>query len=149
MFDRLKSLFSPKTAEPSQAPSPELAVAALLIEAARADEQYTDSEKALVEAALCEQFALSKEDAAALRQKAEAAQAEAMDLHQFTKVAKNMPASEKIALVERLWIIVLSDGTRDPHEDTLVRSVCGLIYVSDPESGAARQRAQAALSSRR
>ena len=78
MFDRLKSLFSPKTAEPSQAPSPELAVAALLIEAARADEQYTDSEKALVEAALCEQFALSKEDAAALRQKAEAAQAEAM-----------------------------------------------------------------------
>ncbi|MEZ5983946.1 MAG: TerB family tellurite resistance protein [Parvularculaceae bacterium] len=125
-----------------------MAVAALLVEAARADEQYTD-EKALIDAALCEQFALSTDDAAALRGKAEAAQAEAMDLHQFTKVAKNMPASEKIALVERLWIIVLSDGTRDPHEDTLVRSVCGLIYVSDPESGAARQRAQAALSSRR
>jgi uncharacterized tellurite resistance protein B-like protein len=41
--------------------------------------------------------------------------------------------------------VVLSDGERDPHEDTLIRRICGLIYVEDRESGQARLRAEAAL----
>jgi uncharacterized tellurite resistance protein B-like protein len=145
MLRRLKALLSGEKAQERQAVSTELAVAALLVEAARADEDYTDLERTLVGSALAAQFSLDAEEARALLAAGEAAQAGALDIHRFTKVAKTMAANEKLALVERLWTIILSDGARDPHEDTLVRRVCGLIYVSDPESGAARARAARAM----
>lgn len=147
MFEKLKSLFSQPDRTDGHAIALPLAVAALLVEAARADENYTEIEKAMIEAALSRQFALDEDGARALRSEAERVQQEALDIHRFTKVAKTMSNDDKLALVERLWTIILSDGERDPHEDTLVRRVCGLIYVSDPESGAARRRAQKALQS--
>ena len=146
MLNGLKKFFSgrPAPVEREEADTP-LAVAALLVEAARADEAYDDAERSLIEKALSKQFDLDAEKAAALRVKGEAAQAEAVDLHRFTKIAKQMPSGDKIALVESLWRIVLSDQERDPHEDALIRRVCGLIYISDPESGAARRRVEQEL----
>ena len=122
-----------------------LAVAALLVEAARMDEQYTEEEKRLIDKALGAEFSLSPDDAIALRAKAEKAQSDAIDLHRFTKHAKDMSDDEKIALVENLWRIVLSDGDRDSYEDALIRRICGLIYVDDRASGEARQRVEASL----
>ena len=128
MFDRLKSLFSPKTVEPSQAPSPELAVAALLIEAARADEQYTDSEKALVEAALCEQFALSKEDAAAL----------SVSLAQ----AEDLPAAFRLGYIDESadYQSAVADA-RDPGAAHARESALEAPIVIDEAEAAARARA--------
>lgn len=145
MFGRLKALLAGEKPHERQAVSTELAVAALLVEAARADENYTDLERTLIKRALAAQFLLDAEAANALLAAGEAAQAEALDLHRFTRVAKAMAAEDKLALVERLWTVILSDGARDPHEDALVRRVCGLIYVSDPESGVARAHAARAL----
>jgi len=34
-----------------------------------------------------------------------------------------------------LWKIVLSDGKSDMYESNLIRRVCGLLYISDKESG--------------
>ncbi|MFQ5562292.1 MAG: TerB family tellurite resistance protein [Parvularculaceae bacterium] len=150
MLKKLLSLFEPRpaAAEPAAVDALPLAVAALLVEAACADDRYDDDERALIGEILAAQFNLAPTEAAALRKEGEQAQAEAFDIHRFTKIAKNMEPAEKTALIERLWEIVLSDGERDPHEDALVRRVCGLIYVSDPESGAARARVAARLSSR-
>lgn len=145
MFGRLKALLAGEKPEKRQAVPTELAVAALLVEAARADETYTDLERTLIGRALAARFSLDAAATDALLAAGEAAQADALDLHRFTRVAKAMAAQEKLALIEHLWTIILSDGTRDPHEDALVRRVCGLIYVSDPESGAARARAARAL----
>lgn len=124
----------------------QLALAALMVEAARIDENYEDSEKAIIDKFLSKKFSLSPEETRALRAKAEDAQAGALDIQRFTKIAKEMPQDDKIAFVEQLWEIVLSDGERDPYEDTLIRRICGLIYVNDPDSGAARARAAARLS---
>lgn len=147
MLDKLRSLLAGPARPREAAPDLALAVAALLVEAARADEVYDDREKEIIDAALAEQFGLAPGEAAALRARAEEAQAQANDLHKFTKIAKTMDAAHKIQLVERLWRIVLSDSRRDPHEDSLIRRVCSLIYVADPESGAARHRAERALQS--
>lgn len=125
----------------------QLAVAALLVEAARADQHYEDREKHLIDSFLWAHFGLDPLKAGALRAEAEAAQAVATDVHRFTRVAKGMAPDDKIRLVEGLWRIVLADNQRDAHEDALIRRVCGLIYVSDPDSGAARQRASNALQS--
>lgn len=148
MLERFKSLFGGDRPKQSESLSLELAVAALLVEAARADEDYTDLERALVDRAIADQFSLDDAGARSLRLEAEAAQAEAHDIHRFTKIAKSMPREDKLSLLERLWTVILSDGVRDPHEDTMVRRVCGLIYISDVESGAARRRAESALQTR-
>ncbi len=124
------------------------AVAALLVEAARADNNYEDSEKKLIDEALARKFSLSPAEAGALRERGETAQAAATDIQRFTRHAKELAAEEKVALLERLWEIVLSDGERDPFEDTLMRRICGLIYVDDRVSGEARQRVEARLAKR-
>ncbi len=144
-LEKLRAIFNRPETPVAPADPARLAVAALLVEAARADDVYTDREKRLIDIALGDFFSVPSEGAAALRAKAEEAQAEAADLHRFTRVAKALSPADKIRLVQSLWMIVLSDNRRDPHEDAMIRRVCGLIYVSDPESAAARQRAAAVL----
>lgn len=149
MLSRLKALFSGRSEAPSPRPGDvRFAVAALLVEAARSDETYDDRERSLIDRALTADFGLDRAAAAALRARAEAAQAEAHDLHRFTKIAKSMAFEDKVKLVESLWRVVLSDGARDPFEEAVIRRVCGLIYVSDVESGAARKRIETALQTR-
>lgn len=123
----------------------EVSFAALLVEAARSDEDYADHEKAIIDKTLGAKFEVTPDEAAALREKGEAAQANALDIQRFTRHAKTMGKDDKIALIEQLWEIVLSDGVRDPFEDTLIRRICGLIYVDDRDSGEARARVEAKL----
>ncbi len=123
----------------------QLALAALFVEAARADENYEAHEKVTIDKFLMARFSLDASAAETLRNQAETAQENAIDIQRFTKTAKGMESEDKIGFIEELWTIVLSDGTRDPFEDTLVRRICGLIYVSDLESGAARARVAAKL----
>ena len=123
----------------------QLAIAALLVEAARADDHYDDRERGIVERSLQTQFDLSQEEAQKTRAEGEAAQADALDIQRFTKITKEMPAEDKISFIERLWEIILSDGEKDPFEDTLMRRICGLIYVEDRISGEARARVAAKL----
>ncbi len=147
MLDKLFSRFQRQSDSPQTEDGEplHLAFAALLVEAARADEKYEPHEIAIIDRALKTKFALSEEDAAALRAKAETIQENAVDIQRFTRVAKEMSPEEKIGLIEELWGIILSDGDRDPFEDTLVRRICGLIYVDDRTSGEIRQRVAAGL----
>ena len=43
-------------------------------------------------------------------------------------------------MIEMLWKVVYADGNLHDFEANLVRRICGLIYVSDRESGDARKR---------
>jgi uncharacterized tellurite resistance protein B-like protein len=145
MFGKLFSKKREDKPETSSADPLQLALAALFVEAARADEQFDDDERALISKALQDRFAISEADATSLCREAETAQENATDIQRFTRIAKEMPHDEKLSFIETLWEIVLSDGLRDPFEDTLIRRVCGLIYVDDRASGEARGRAEARL----
>ena len=145
MFGKLFSKKRDEKPEADGADPLQLALAALFVEAARADEQYDDGEQAIISRALQDRFALTEADAAELCRQAETAQANATDIQRFTKVAKEMSLEDKLSFLETLWEIVLSDGARDSYEDTLIRRICGLIYVDDRESGEARGRAEARL----
>ncbi|MEM9840882.1 MAG: TerB family tellurite resistance protein [Pseudomonadota bacterium] len=119
------------------------AVAALLVEAARADEDYTETEKALIDRLLAGQFALSADQTAALRAEAEAAQAEANDLYGFSRVVKDELSREgKMQLIEAMWRVVLTDDHRDPHEEMVIRRLVGLIHLEDRDSTEARRKAE-------
>lgn len=145
MFGKLFSKESSDDDASAQPNDLHRAVAALLVEAARADDHYEAREKTIIDSALANLFDLTDAAASALRADGEAAQGDALDIQQFTRVAKQLGAEEKVAFVEKLWEIILSDAVRDPYEDALMRRICGLIYLDDRESGAARARVAARL----
>ena len=86
MLDKLFASFRKDTAEATEADPLPHAVAALLVEAARGDDVYTDEEKALIDHMLMTQFSLPADESAAVRVKAEEAQAAANDLYGFSRV---------------------------------------------------------------
>jgi uncharacterized tellurite resistance protein B-like protein len=119
------------------------ALAALLVEAARADEDYTDEERRVIDRVLAAKFSLSAQDAEALRIVAETDQAEANDLYRFSSVVRDALDREgKLALIEDMWTIALTDDHRDPHEEQVIRRLVGLLHLEDRDSTAARRRAE-------
>lgn len=122
------------------------ALAALLVEAAHADGVYLDDERATIERVLADRFALSADEAHHLRTAGEAAQAGAVDLVRFTRVLKEaVPFEERVGLIEAVWRVVYADRENHHEEAALVRKLAGLLYVSDKDTGLARQRVVAGL----
>ncbi len=145
MIDTILNVFRAVPDAPSaHSPDERLALAALLVDAARRDDAYEDSEKAVIDRILASEHGLGASEASALRIEAEQAQDEAMGLFRFTHSLKEAtPFEDRIKIVEYLWEVALADGDRDAVEDNLVRQVCGLLGVSDRDSGLARQRVEA------
>ncbi len=61
---------------------------------------------------------------------------------EFTREIKKQPIEFKLKIIEILWKIVYSDGTNDNYESNLIRRLCGLLYISDKESGEIRLKIQ-------
>jgi len=145
MIDALKSLFRPQNTARTEVPQ-DVAVAALLIEAARADGVYDADETRAVKSLLRDMFELSEADADALHDRGDAAQDGAADVVRFTRVVKMaLDEGERIAIIEALWRVVLVDHHRDPHENALMRHLAPLIAVSDFDSAGARRRVLAEM----
>ncbi|MEM9420922.1 MAG: TerB family tellurite resistance protein [Pseudomonadota bacterium] len=150
MLDKLFSKFRQQDEDAPEGDPVSHAVAALLVEAARGDEVYTDEEKALIDHMLMTQFSLSQADAATVRTDAEVAQANANDLYGFSRIVKEQLDHEgKCRLIEDMWAIALSDQEKAPYEEMIIRRLVGLIYLEDRESAAARKRAEARLAAQK
>jgi uncharacterized tellurite resistance protein B-like protein len=120
-----------------------LAIASVLVMAARADDHYDDSEQAMIDRALMKRFKLDAAQARGLREDGEAAESEAIDLFQFTRAIKAaIPIEDRVAILEELWTVILADGVRDPHEDSLMRQMADRLGLSDMDSALARRRVQ-------
>lgn len=120
-----------------------LAVAAVLVMAARADGKYDDHEAAIIDRVLGKRFGLSAELARGLREQGEEAEGEAIDIYQFTKAIKEaIPHDDRVSIIEELWGVILSDGERDPHEDSLMRQIVDRLGLSPMDSALARQKVQ-------
>lgn len=120
-----------------------LAIASVLVMAARADGTYEAAEAAEIDRALIARFKLSAEAARGLREEGEAAESEAIDIYQFTKAIRTaIPLDDRLAIIEELWRIILSDGVRDPQEDTLMRQIVDRLGLSPMDSALARQKVQ-------
>ena len=140
----MKFLQSPATVDQdaSAARQAQVAVAAILVEAARRDGDYDPRERATIDDVLQEAYALDAAAAATLRGEGEAAQAEAVDVHRFTRIIKdNVPYEERGQMLERVWRVVLADDVRHDAENAFMRKLAGLLYVEPVDSAAARQRA--------
>ena len=141
--DFLRRLTAPAPA-PLSDPDARLALGALLVRVARADAVYDSGEAARIDRILATRYALSPPEAARLRTDAEGLEAEAPDTVRFTRAIKDAVAhDDRAAVLEAMWSVVLTDGTRDRDEDTLMRLVANLLGINDRDSALARQKVEA------
>lgn len=142
MFDRLLRMLQGDAApaEPS-GDDLQLAVAALLIEAARMDDSFGEDERGVIARVLAERFALAEHDVAALVTRAAARVADTVQYFPFTHhINTHMSPDEKVQVIEMLWRVAYADRKLDPDEDRLIRQIAGLIYVPDRDRMLARRR---------
>ena len=117
-------------------------VAALLVHAAKIDEVYTDVEKIIIKKALISLDLATQKDVEDLLLTAEKNEKEANQIVEFTREIKRNPIEFKLKIIEILWKIVYSDGANDNYESNLIRRLCGLLYISDKESGEIKLKVQ-------
>lgn len=145
MINRLKALLTEQPRSDGAAHTADelhLAAAALLVEAARMDDTVDADELARISELVRWRFGLNEEEAAELVADAERATADAVELYRFTRVVRDaFGHDERVQLVEMLWDVACADGEVHELEASLLRRICGLLNVSDRESGAARKRA--------
>tara|TARA_B100001013_G_C24280575_1_gene312686 strand:+ start:8 stop:439 length:432 start_codon:yes stop_codon:yes gene_type:complete len=110
-------------------------VAALLIHAAKIDENYTNIEKEIIKKALVNLYDLNSVQAEELIKNAEKKEEESNQIIEFTGEIKKYPIVSRLKIIEVIWTIVYSDGTSDSYESNLIRRICGLLYVSDKDNG--------------
>jgi len=110
-------------------------IAALLVHAAKMDENYTIDEKKIIEKALSQLTKKNSNEISQIITLAEKKESEANHILNFTKEIKKKDINFRKEIIDILWKIVLSDGKSDMYESNLIRRVCGLLYISDKESG--------------
>jgi len=144
MFDKIKALLREgglRTEGHAAFSERDIAVAALLLEAADTDGDHSDAEHAALRDLVVTKLGHTPAAALQLLEAARIRQREAVELFRFTDAARRaMNETERGALVEMLWEVVYADGVLDPFEDRLIRSVAALLHVPDRLRAEARQR---------
>ena len=110
-------------------------IAALLVHAAKIDDEYTDVEKKIIKQALINLNLAKLNEVDELLKTAEEKEKESNQIVEFTKEIKKNSMEFRLKIIEMLWKIVYSDEKSDSFESNLIRRVCGLLYVSDKDSG--------------
>jgi uncharacterized tellurite resistance protein B-like protein len=107
------------------------AVCVVLLEAAMADEEFTEEERVYVLDVLQHQFSLNADEAQELMMEAEDIRRESLDLWQFTNaINQAFSTEEKEEIVEYVWRIIYSDGVLTGHEDHLAHKLRTLFNLN-------------------
>lgn len=150
MFQGLLSrlFFDAPGPKPLASADAEVAIAALLVRVARADNHYDLAEKQRIDSILARRRGLTMEEAAECRAAAEMIEAEAPDTVRFTREIKDRIALEdRLGVIAAMWEVTYADDHRDPDEETMVRLVSGLLGIPDRDSALVRQKVLEGLGS--
>ena len=107
-------------------------ISALLVHAAKIDENYSENERKLIKNFM--KSYLKDVDAEKLLIESEEIEKNSNQLLNFTNIIKKNSMEVKKDIIEHLWKIVISDNSVDQYESNLMRRICGLIYFPDKES---------------
>ena len=129
----LKNFFKKQKKESSN--NKNILVTALLIHAAKIDENYTEIEKKIITKAIINLNEISPDEAEEILKLAEKKEEKSNQIVEFTREIKQYPMEFRLKIIEIIWKIVYSDGTSDTYESSLIRRICGLLYISDKDNG--------------
>ena len=108
-------------------------ITALIIHAAKVDENYSDNEKAIISNFL--KSSNKDIDVNSIIKKAEENESNSNQILRYTQEIKNNTLEFRTKIVKVLWQIILSDNKSDMYESSLMRRICGLLYLPDKLSG--------------
>ena len=114
-------------------------IAALLIHAAKIDEEYTAEEREIIEKTLIE-LGVEKLNISKIISEATIIEENSNQILDFTREVKDMPEKDKIKIVESLWKIVYSNKTSDVYESNLMRRLAGLLYIDSKIMGDLKEK---------
>ena len=120
-------------------------IIALLIHAAKIDENYTEIEKKIIKMAIMQLNQINENEAEKLLKIAEKKEEESNQIVEFTREIKKHPMEFRLKIIEIIWKIVYSDSSNDNFESNLIRRICGLLYISDKDNGIIKTKVKSLL----
>ena len=109
-------------------------IAALLIHAAKIDENFTIEEEKIIEETMLN-LGANQENVKQIIIESKKIEEKANQILEFTKEVKNMEEAKKIKIVETLWKIIYSNKEADMYETSLMRRLGGLLYIDNQTMG--------------
>ena len=114
-------------------------ICALLIHAAKIDENYTLKEEEIIKKTLLS-FKVNLNDLDEIIFEAKKIEENSNQILSFTKEVKNMTEQDKIKIIESLWKIIYSNNQADIYETNLMRRLGGLLYIDSKTMGDIKER---------
>ena len=114
-------------------------IAALLIHAAKIDENFSISEEKIIKKALLE-IGADKDNIEKILTDGKKIEENSNQILDFTKEVKNMDEQNKIKIVETLWRIIYSNDEADIYETSLMRRLTGLLYINSKLMGNIKEK---------
>ena len=114
-------------------------VGALLIHAAKIDENYTENEEEIIKKTLLE-LGVKIENLSNVINEAKIIEENSNQILEFTREVKNLSEKDKIKIVEALWSIIYSNNDADLYETNLMRRLAGLLYIDSKIMGDIKDR---------
>lgn len=107
-----------------------MATCVILLEAATADDHFTDEEQGQIINILQDRFQMTPEAVRELVESAEKERKSATDLWYYTNVInENMDNEEKYRLMELVWEVIYSDGTLDKFENYVAHKLLNMLRL--------------------
>ena len=114
-------------------------VCALLIHAAKIDENFSLEEEKIIEQTLL-RFKAKSDDLKKIITKAKEVEENSNQILSFTREVKNMSEVNKVKIIEALWQIIYSNNQADIYEMSLMRRLAGLLYIDSKTMGDIKER---------
>ena len=114
-------------------------ISALLIHAAKIDENFSDKEEEIIKKTLIE-IGAKNEHIVEIIKKGKKIEENSNQILEFTREVKNMSNGDKIRIIESLWRIVYSNNEADIYETNLMRRLGGLLYIDSKTMGVIKEK---------
>ena len=119
-----------------------ISIIALLVHAAKIDENYTEIEKEIIKKVIVQLNGVELNESEKILKIAEKIEENSNQIVEFTKEIKKYSMEFRLKIIEIIWKIVYSDGASDNYESNLIRRICGLLYISDKDNGIIKTKVQ-------
>ena len=114
-------------------------ICALLVHAAKIDEDYTMDEEEIIKITL-KKLGLDKKKISETIEQAKKLEESSNQILDFTKEVKNLSEKKKLKIIEALWTIIYSNKDADIFETNLMRRLAGLLYIDNKTMGDIKEK---------
>ena len=114
-------------------------IAALMIHAAKIDENFSKQEEIIIKEALLKMGA-DTENIQEIIKQSKIIEENANQILDFTKEIKLMDDEKKVEIIETLWRIIYSNKDADIYETNLMRRLAGLMYIDNKIMGSIQEK---------